>query len=86
VSTEHNKDEEAIYYEAIGKGPDEREAYLKVVCGPDAALLARIRKLLKAQEVRDNFLESAPWAPEILPDTSAVMEEPGAVIGRYKLL
>jgi len=86
VSTEHNTNEEVIYYQAIGTGPDEREAYLQAACGRDAALLARIRKLLKAREVRDNFLESAPWDPAILPNISTVTEGPGTVIGRYKLL
>ena len=86
MSTEHNTNEEAIYYQAIGKTPDTREAYLQAACGQDAALLARVRKLLKAREVRDGFLESAPWDPAVVPDTSAVTESPGTVIGRYKLL
>ena len=86
MSTEHNTNEEAIYYQAIGKTPDTREAYLQAACGQDAALLARVRKLLKAREVRDGFLESAPWDPAVVPDASAVTESPGTVIGRYKLL
>jgi len=39
-----------------------------------------------SREVRDNFPESAPWDPAIPPDTPAVTEGPGTVIGRYKLL
>jgi serine/threonine protein kinase/Tol biopolymer transport system component/tetratricopeptide (TPR) repeat protein len=86
VSTEHKTTEEAIYYEAVGKAPDEREAYLQTACGHNAALLARVKTLLEAREVRDSFLESAPWDPAAMLDTPAVTEGPGAVIGRYKLL
>ena len=86
MSTEHKITEEAIYYEAIGKAPNEREAYLQAACGEDAALLARVRTLLKAREVRDSFLESAPWDPAVILDTSPVTERPGTTIGRYKLL
>ena len=86
MSTEHKTSEEAIYYEALGKTPDEREAYLQAACGHDAGLLARVRVLLKAHEVRDNFLESAPWDPAVVLDTPILTEGPGTVIGRYKLL
>ena len=61
MSTKHETNEEAVYYEALGKAPAEREAYLQAACGQDATLLARIRSLLKAHDVKDNFLESAPW-------------------------
>jgi len=86
VSTEHKTNEEAIYYEALGKAPDEREAYLQAACAPDAGLLTRVRVLLKAHEVRDNFLESAPWDPGVVLDAPTLTEGPGTVIGRYKLL
>jgi serine/threonine protein kinase/Tol biopolymer transport system component/tetratricopeptide (TPR) repeat protein len=86
VSTEHKTNEEAIYYEALAKVPQEREAYLRAACGQDAGLLARVRVLLKAHEVRDNFLESAPWDPAVALDMPTLTEGPGTVIGRYKLL
>jgi serine/threonine protein kinase/Tol biopolymer transport system component/tetratricopeptide (TPR) repeat protein len=78
--------EEAIYYEAIGRPPDEREAFLLRACARDAALLTRVRTLLAAREVEDEFLESVPWGPGATPDTSLLTEGPGTVIGRYKLL
>ena len=86
MSVEHKTSEEAIYYEAVAKSPNEREVYLQAACGRDAALLARVQTLLEAREVRDSFLESAPWDPAVVLDTSAVTEGPGTVIGRYKLL
>jgi len=86
VATEHGTGEESIYYEAAGKTGPEREAYLRVACGQDAALLARLRALLKAREIRDSFLESAPWDPAVILDPPVLTEGPGTVIGRYKLL
>jgi hypothetical protein len=86
VSAEHQQNEEVIYYEAIGKAPAEREAYLRAACSQDTALLARVRALLEARNVRDGFLESVPWDPAITLDTSVVTEGSGTVIGRYKLL
>ena len=56
MSEEHSTNEEAIYYAAIAKPQDEREAYLRQVCGRDAALLARVEVLLRAREVNDGFL------------------------------
>jgi serine/threonine protein kinase len=86
VSAEHQQNEEVIYYEAIGKAPAEREAYLRAACSQDTALLARVRALLEARNLRDGFLESVPWDPAITLDTSVVTEGSGTVIGRYKLL
>jgi len=86
VAIEHSTDEEAIYYEATGKTGEEREAYLHAACGQNTALLARVRALLKAREIRDGFLESAPWDPAIILDPPVLTEGPGTVIGRYKLL
>jgi serine/threonine protein kinase/tetratricopeptide (TPR) repeat protein len=86
VSTEHKTSEESIYYEAVAKTPQERGAYLQAACGQDAPLLARVKTLLEAREVRDSFLESAPWDPAVMLATSPITEGPGTVIGRYKLL
>ncbi len=86
MSTEKMTNEEAVYYEAIERVPGEREAYLRRACAHDTGLLTRVRALLQARDVRDGFLESAPWDPAISLDASAVLEGPGAVIGHYKLL
>jgi serine/threonine protein kinase/Tol biopolymer transport system component len=86
VSTQDRISEEAIYYEAVDKPADQREAYLQAACGHDAGLLARVRVLLKAHEVQDTFLESAPWDPAVVLDTPTLTEGPGTGVGRYKLL
>jgi tetratricopeptide (TPR) repeat protein len=75
-----------MYYEAVGKTAEEREVYLQAICGHDDALLMRIRMLLRAHDIQDGFLQSAPWAPDSEPQESAVTEGPDTVIGRYKLL
>ncbi len=86
MSSEH-KDEDAIYHEAAARSPAERAAYLKVVCGGDGALIARMEALLKARDINDDFLK----APPLLGQATAlygfsVTEAPGIVVGRYKLL
>jgi serine/threonine protein kinase len=80
------KNEETIYDEAISKPPKERKAYIEEACGNDTELLARIETLLKAREVKDSFLEVPALDHEITLDKSPIVEKPGTVIGRYKLL
>ena len=86
MCAERNKDEEAIYYEAVSKPPDERRAYIGAACGDDVELLARVEALLKAREVKDSFLEEPVLGSEVTLGDSPLTEGPGAVIGRYKLL
>ncbi|MHC4324461.1 MAG: protein kinase domain-containing protein [Planctomycetota bacterium] len=86
MSAEPKKNEETIYHEAISKPPKERKAYLEAACGDDTELLARIKALLKAREVKDSFLEVPALDPDITLDVSAISETPGTKIGRYKLL
>src|SRR5262250_2107221 len=83
-------DEQAIF--EVGRkieACEAREAYLRQVCGDDAALLERVRALLGAYEQSASFLESPPSAVKVEagptidePDT----DRPGTVIGPYKLL
>jgi serine/threonine protein kinase/Tol biopolymer transport system component len=86
MCAEPTKNEETIYHEAVSKPPKERKAYIKAVCGDDTELLARIEALLKAREVEDSFLEVPDLDPDITLDESPLVERPGTVIGRYKLL
>jgi serine/threonine protein kinase/tetratricopeptide (TPR) repeat protein len=62
-----------------------RDAYLRQVCGDDAALGQRIRALLKAFEESASFLE-APASPLVCTVEEPPREGPGAAIGPYKLL
>jgi len=80
------KKEEKIFYEALEKSPEQREAFLKETCGKDQQLYNRVEALLKAHDVDDSFLENSPMDSEVTVDTAPVREVCGSVIGRYKLL
>src|SRR5258707_5191152 len=60
---------------------EERLRFLTSACGKDAALLARVQALLRADESGESFLPEQPRAT-VVPIT----EKPGDRIGRYKLL
>jgi eukaryotic-like serine/threonine-protein kinase len=62
--------------------PDERAAYLMQACGNDADLRQRVEAMLRDAAAADKF-----FGPEgtVVTGTS-VIEGPGTVIGRYKLL
>jgi len=80
------KTEEAIFKAAIQFNLGaEREAYILEACGDDQELLAGIRTLLKYHDA-NSFLDIPIFEPEINLDESSLAEEPGTIIGRYKLL
>ena len=76
---------DAIFLAAIEVQPGQRAAFLAEACGNDKELLARVERLLNAQSHVGSFLETP--APELggTVDRSA-LEQPGTVIGPYKLL
>ena len=78
--------EQKIFDEALGKKAGaERAAFLDHACGGDAALRARVERLLAAYEQAGSFLESPPTAA--LGETaSPLVERPGVQVGPYKLL
>ncbi len=75
-----------IFLDALERtSPDDRKAFLEGACGHDAALLARVESLLR-HHAEDNFLEEPARADEDSPmSESAVSENIGTLIGRYKL-
>ena len=86
MSTEH-KDEEAIFYAALKlKSQAERNAYIKTACGHNINLLNRVEALLKAHDTEDSFLEVPALDPNATLDKPPMIEGPGTMIGRYKLL
>src|SRR4051794_26572767 len=70
-----------------GASPEERAAFLDAACGADAGLRRRIDALVRAHDEAGGFLRDCPAAghPAATPGVSAG-EEPGGVIGPYKLL
>jgi serine/threonine protein kinase len=76
--------EQSIFLAALElPTPAERAAYLMGACGADPALLANVQELLAAHENGDGFLDRPP--PNATVDEQAVTEQPGTVIGPYKL-
>ncbi len=80
-------DIEAIYNAALKKRSEaERTAYLDAVCGDDPVLRARVEALLKAHSQAGDFLEEPAIGPSVTLGDPHMIEEPGTIIGRYKLL
>lgn len=81
MSTQPDKLRE-IFSEALAQATAvERENFLIAACGPDAELRRLVDSLLLAHAEAGNFL-----GQNVLDRGPAVGEQPGDVIGRYKLL
>ncbi len=80
------KKEENIFYQALDKPADQREAFLQEACGDRKELYRRIKALLKANDVKDGFLRSPILDSQLTLDDCPNLGEPGTVIGRFKLL
>ena len=79
-------DTKLIFAEALDKPPEERNAYLDRVCGTNTELRQHVEVLLNAYaQAGDDFLEGSPIDAEVTLDVEPT-EEPGTVIGPYKLL
>ncbi|MHC4940729.1 MAG: tetratricopeptide repeat protein [Planctomycetota bacterium] len=70
---------------AMDKPADEREEFLLRMCG-EGELLDRVRELLRAHDDAGDFLRQPTAAPAPDPAHAETAEEPGTVIGNYKLL
>src|SRR6266705_4821438 len=81
IADQSNREKE-IFEQALDITPtEERLRFLTSACGKDAALLARVQALLRADESGESFLPEQPKATVV-----AITEKPGDCIGRYKLL
>lgn len=78
--------ERAIFIEALQKErPAERAAYLDGACRNDVGLRQQVDTLLREHEQLGSFLE-APAAVMVVTLDEALTEQPGRVIGPYKLM
>jgi tetratricopeptide (TPR) repeat protein len=78
---------EAIFFAALGKAaPPEREAYLDEACAGDPDLRRRVERMLAAQAQAGSFLERPARSPVVTADETPVLEQPGTVIGPYRLM
>ncbi len=85
--TEHARDAEAIFLAALDKTtPQGRVAYVEATCAGDPELLRRVRELLSCHEASQGLLDVPPPGLGYTVDVSEVSEQPGTVIGPYKLL
>src|SRR6516162_9954929 len=81
IADQSNREKE-IFEQALDIAPtEERLRFLTSACGKDAALLARVQALLRADESGESFLPEQPRAT-----FGAITEKSGDRIGRYKLL
>jgi hypothetical protein len=81
-----SSDVKSIFYEALQTSVDERAAFLESRCGQNTALHAEIESLLRSHERANGFLPSPDVDLGGNPESGPVVEGPGTVIGRYKLL
>jgi serine/threonine protein kinase len=68
----------SIYHGALGRGIDERAAYLTAACGSDAALRREVESLLAQSAAPGSLLDT----PASAPRTSDRAEPPGGLVGR----
>jgi eukaryotic-like serine/threonine-protein kinase len=77
-----------IFSAALELGtPEDREKYLHDACGENAALRERIQALLQSADKVSRFMEAPAPGIEASPTLDQPpLEQPGTVIGPYKLL
>jgi WD40 repeat protein/serine/threonine protein kinase len=81
------KTDESIFAEALAKpSPGERAAFLERVCGADRAWRERIETLLRSHDEAGSFLKEPPDAFGATRADPPILESPGTIIDRYKLL
>ena len=81
------QDIEKIYHTALEKEPGgERSAFIAAACEENPELQAKVEALLETNEEVGDFLAASPIAGDITLEASPLTEEPGTIIGRYKLL
>src|SRR5262245_17147652 len=82
-------DEEAVFAAVLEiEHPEARSAYLDAACGGDADLRRRVEDLIAAHERASGFLDraAAAWQTRLPPYEPPLAEQPGTVIGPYRLL
>src|SRR4051812_32198870 len=52
---------QALFDEALGQGPDERDRYLDRACADDPELRGAVARLLVAHDSAESFLERPGW-------------------------
>jgi serine/threonine protein kinase len=81
---ERSQQIEEIFHEALQRDRTQREAYLRLACGSDAALRSEIAGLLTHHEQSARFEPWAAAAAARLIDSSASLQ-PGQSLGPYRI-
>jgi serine/threonine protein kinase len=68
------------------KSSQERAQYLDEACQSDHELRSEVEALLSAFDTNSKFMEESPVVPNLIMEEAPISEDPGSVIGRYKLL
>jgi tetratricopeptide (TPR) repeat protein/serine/threonine protein kinase len=78
---------ESIFFAALEKQSSaERKAFLDEACAGNDELRGSVERMLAAQADAGSFLESPPPGVTSAVDSSELSEQPGTIIGPYKLL
>jgi serine/threonine protein kinase/tetratricopeptide (TPR) repeat protein len=77
---------EEIFLVAVEKPPGERAAYLDAACAGNPELRSQVDALVRSHEQAGSLLEKSLFRSAPTIDHVSPAEEPGAVIGPYKLL
>src|SRR5262245_1190914 len=79
--------EQEIFIEALEKDdPAARAAFLNHACAGESALRQRVERLLERHQASGSFLQSGAQDLDATVTVPAITEQPGTVIGPYKLL
>jgi serine/threonine protein kinase/WD40 repeat protein len=78
--------ERSIFLAALEKEGAERAAYLDTACADNAEMRGQVEALLQEHAGAGSFLEGRAFEQVTLDSPGAVLEQPGSVIGPYKLL
>ena len=81
-----NKTAGDIFDAAIELPPERRAAWVQAACAGDDASRQRVEALPRARESAGTFMDRPAAAPRNEPAAVRPAEQPGAMIGRYKLL
>src|SRR3972149_12319952 len=80
-------DKRTIFEHALESAPGaEREAYLEDACAGKPEMRAQVDSLLKAHNDVGSFLDGPAFDAQRTVPMEPIAEEPGTIIGPYKLL
>src|SRR4051812_16623048 len=76
----------SLFLAAIEREPEQWPAFLAEACGGDAGVRARVEKLLRTHQAMGSIHAGRGGGGQAATVGLALAEQPGTVIGPYKLL